>query len=152
MSRAGIVAFTVGVTLVAVAYGVAFAGGGASPWAAYVMVVGVALTLAGTLVVGALRDGVGAGRILATAGFLFVVLVAGFGAALLLPSEGAAGPLLLGLPRRAAILLYGIGILPIVVLPFVYARDFSDRGSDQETIDDLRRACRRLQDDMASPE
>ena len=44
-----------------------------------------------------------------------------------LPDPGAAEPLWLGLPRRAAIILYGIGLLPTLVLPVAYALTFADQ-------------------------
>jgi hypothetical protein len=49
---------------------------------------------------------------------------AGFGVALLAPPATADGPLLLGLPRITAILLLLVGLVPLVVLPAVYARAF----------------------------
>jgi hypothetical protein len=40
------------------------------------------------------------------------------------PQEGAGGPLLLGLPLRTAIVLYGVGVVPIAILPLAYALTF----------------------------
>ena len=36
----------------------------------------------------------------------------------------AGEPIWLGLPRRAAILIYGIGLLPVFLLPIAYAMTF----------------------------
>lgn len=43
---------------------------------------------------------------------LFAVPAAGLGGALLLPVEDPDSPLILGLPARAALLLYGVGLVP----------------------------------------
>jgi hypothetical protein len=84
---------------------------------------GTSASLAGVLVLGALRQGrlSTPARIAALA--VFVIPVVGFGAAFLLPPETAAAPLWLGLPRRAAIVLLGVGILPVLLLPVAYLRD-----------------------------
>ena len=57
--------------------------------------------------------------------FVVLVLIIGFGAPLLLPAtEGPLSKLWLGLPARAAIVIYGVGLLPIIVLPVAYALTF----------------------------
>jgi hypothetical protein len=52
----------------------------------------------------------------------------------------------MGLPARAAIVIYGIGLLPIVVLPIAYALTFDTQTLNQSDIDrvrDLARETRR---------
>lgn len=101
----------------------AFAGRDADPVTSWLAVVGLVATLAGTLMLGAMRRG----RLTVwgwlAVGTVAVVLLAGFGAALLLPAETADGPLWFGLPRRAAIVLLGVGLLPVAVLPLCHALD-----------------------------
>jgi len=56
----------------------------------------------------------------------------------LLPGEGAGSPLWLGLPRRAALLVYGIGLLPAFVLPLCYALSFDAAVLSRAELDRLR--------------
>jgi hypothetical protein len=60
------------------------------------------------------------------------------------PGGGTVGePLLLGLPRRAAVVVYGVGLLPVFVLPIVYALTFDAqtlRAEDLERVRALGRA------------
>jgi hypothetical protein len=130
-----------GTAAVLVAYGAAWLPGGAPRWASWSMVIGVALLLPGTLLLGALRRGRNSTRLVWIALILGLLLVVAFGTALLLPAAGADEALFLGLPRRAAIIVYGVGILPILLLPWAFARDFRDFGLDAERLDELRREC-----------
>lgn len=85
---------------------------------------GLAMAMTGTVVLGARRGG----RLTAwgwlAAGTVAAVLLVGFGAALLLPPESPGDALWFGLPRRAAIVLLGVGLVPVAVLPACYALDF----------------------------
>lgn len=105
----------------------AFAGRDTDPLTSWLAIVGLVATLAGTLMLGAMRRG----RLTVwgwlAVGTVLVVLLAGFGAALLLPAETPEGPLWLGLPRRAAIVLFGVGLLPVAVLPLCHALDAVER-------------------------
>jgi hypothetical protein len=68
---------------------------------------------------------------------LFVLCAGAFVLALVLPAQEAAnGPLLLGLPLRTALVLYGVGVVPIAVLPLAYALTFE---SSTLSADDLAR-------------
>ena len=73
------------------------------------------------MALGATRGNRGLGSLKLPFAFVFLVLAAGFCLALLLPSKE---PLMLGLPLRAAIIIYGIGLLPIIILPVAYAITF----------------------------
>ena len=77
---------------------------------------------------------------------LFLLCAACFLVALWLPpNEGARGPLLLGLPLRTAIVLYGVGVLPMFVLPFAYAytfHAFTLRDDDLQRVRDAAAALR----------
>jgi hypothetical protein len=91
-----------------------------------------------------LRSGVTTRPATVVALLLFVVLLLGFGLPMVLAPEAAAGPLFLGLPVRTAIEVYGIGLLPALFLPLVFAAGFRDRGLDQASLDQLREECHRL--------
>jgi hypothetical protein len=63
---------------------------------------------------------------------MFVLCAGAFCYALAMPAgEGAGGALLVGLPIRTAVLLYSVGVAPIVILPFAYALTF-DRSTLSE--------------------
>ena len=75
-----------------------------------------------------------------------MVLVIGFGAALALPAtEGPLSTLWLGLPARAAIVIYGVGLLPIVVLPLAYALTFETQTLSAEDVERVRVLARENQ-------
>jgi hypothetical protein len=91
------------------------------------------------MVLGATRGSKGIGQLKLPFLFVFVVLASGFCLALGLPiTESAGTPLLLGLPVRAAIIIYGIGLLPIVVLPVAYALTFDTQTLSEEDIARVR--------------
>lgn len=128
--RTGFVAgFLASVLAVAAAYASAFLPGGPPGWAPWLMVAGVAGSLVTVMALGAWRGG-SVGPLAPVFGFVFAVLVGGFGAALELPGAGADG-LWLGLPPGAAVVLYGVGLLPLFVVPVAYALSF-----DRFTLDD----------------
>ena len=58
-----------------------------------------------------------------------------------LPEDAGAGaPLYLGLPLRAAIVIYGIGLFPIVVLPIAYALTFGEQTLNAADLERVRQA------------
>jgi hypothetical protein len=113
----------------------------AIPWLG---ITGIAATMSGTLVIGALRQDRLSLHAAIAAAVLLLVPLAAFSAVLLLPQETASGPLLLGLPRRAAIVLFGIGVLPVFLLPVAYARDNSAASLSAESLAELRSEAARL--------
>ena len=128
------------------AYLVAIAAGPDTVAVAWLAMIGIAASMSGTLVIGALRnDRLSRPAALAAMVLLIVPLLA-FGAALVLPAETATGPLLLGLPRRAALVLFGVGVLPLCILPFAYASDANNAPLDAEALAALRAEARRLRD------
>ena len=112
---------------------------------AWLAVVGIAASLSGTLVIGAMRNDRLSRPALLAAVVLLLVPVIGFGSAILLPAESAADPnLILGLPRRAALVLLGVGVLPLFILPFAYASDTNNAPLDAEALTALRDEAERL--------
>jgi len=94
------------------------------------------------MVLGAARAGRLPGA-LGTAFALVGVMLAGcFALALGLTADlGAAEPLLLGLPRRAAVIVYGVGLLPVFVLPAAYALTFDAQTLRDEDLERVREAA-----------
>ena len=78
--------------------------------------------------------------------FVILMLVIGFGAALALPAtDGPLSKLWLGLPARAAIVIYGVGLLPIFVLPIAYALTFETQTLSAEDLEKVRKLARENQ-------
>jgi hypothetical protein len=128
---------------IGVAYLSAFLPGGAPGWAPWLMSFGIAALMTATMALGAVRND-RIGRLWIPLACTFVTLAAGFGAALYLPPlEGAAPPVLwLGLPAGAAIILYGIGFLPLLVVPLAYALTFDEMTLDAADLERLRATAR----------
>lgn len=122
MRRLGWCALLSGLLAQAGAYLAAVLVGPAAPVATALAIYGTGATLAGFLVLGAMRGGRLSGAATVAALAIFVIPVAGFAAAALLPGD-AGDALVLGLPPRAAVVLYGIGVLPAFVLPVAYLLD-----------------------------
>lgn len=151
MKRFALGALFASAVAVAAAYAAAFLPGGAPNWANWLLAMGTAVMVVATMILGAVKNG-RIGALVLPFGFVLVVLVVGFGLALALPPADPADPTLwLGLPPRAAIVLYGIGLLPFFVVPVAYALTF-DQGTLSE--DDLRRvreAARAFQASKTEP-
>lgn len=117
-------ALVLGVTGIAVSYVSAFLPlniAGFGPW---LMAITMPITMFAVLVLGAVRAGRKLGSLAWPFALVFVLVVGGFLVALVLPPDAVDAPLWFGLPRRAAVILYGVGLLPLFVLPIVYAVTF----------------------------
>ena len=126
-------------TCIGIAYIAAFRQGGAPVWASWLMAFGLTLVLVSTMAVGAARTRDDLRRLSAPFLFTLVVLLGGFWLALALPADEHAGmQLLLGLPRRAAIVVYGVGLLPLLVLPLACAWTFDELTLSQGDLDRVR--------------
>ncbi len=125
---------------IAGAYLLAFLPGGAPPLASWGIALGSAGALSSMMALGAARGG-RLRPIAAVACVLTFLVVAGaFSLALILPAnEGKDAVLVLGFPLRTAIVLYGVGIVPILFLPAMYAASFD---ADTLSDDDLARVRR----------
>jgi hypothetical protein len=135
--RIALAAMVLAALAIAAAYASAFLPGGTPGWAPWPMALGIPTTLVAVMVLGAAKGG-RIGRLALPFAFSFCVLAAGFCLAVALPEDAGAGaPLYLGLPLRAAIVIYGIGLFPIVVLPIAYALTFGEQtlnGADIERV------------------
>lgn len=121
------------------AYLSAFLPGGAPAWAAWLMMLGIAALMTATMALGAVRRN-RIGRLWIPLACTFVTLAAGFGTALRLPPLDAAAPptLWLGLPPGAAVILYGIGTLPVLIVPLAYALTFDEVTLDAADLERIR--------------
>lgn len=137
-------AVVVGLCLILAAYLGAFLPGGAREWASWSMIAGIALTLSGTIGYAGCTGRQIRRSVLGAAGFLFAILISGFSLALALPANIDAELSLLGIPFRASIVLLGIGIVPFLVLPFLYAADFDETELSVAALGVLRTECARL--------
>lgn len=122
---AAAIVLTIAILAIAVAYASAFSRGGPPAWAPWILALGIPSALGGIMVLGAARGANGIGSLKLPILLVFVMLASGFCLALALPpSEGKDATLYLGLPLRAAIIVYGTGLLPTLILPIVYALTF----------------------------
>ena len=79
---------------------------------------GICILLPSLLWLALRKRGIGVAILLA------LILAIGLGGALVLGPESPTAPLILGLPRRAALLIYGIGLLPGIILGALFAIGF----------------------------
>jgi hypothetical protein len=134
----------VGVVAIAAGYSSAFMRGGAPAWGIWLLAIGIPISLTAVMVLGAARGRRGIGSLKIPFAIVFLVLAIGFGAAISLPAnESANSALWLGLPARAAIIIYGIGLLPIFVLPIAYAVTFETQTLDSQDLEKVRALGRR---------
>lgn len=125
-----------GTLAIAGGYAGAFIPGGAPAWAAWMLAMGIPLSIGGIILLGAARGRKGVGSLWMPIAFVILTLAVGFGLALGLPAnESATSALFLGLPARAAIIIYGIGIFPAIVLPVAYAMTFKTQTLSDEDVE-----------------
>lgn len=137
--RAALIALFVAITAIAAAYGAAFSKSDTPSWAPWLLAVGIPVALGAIMILGAARGREGIGSLKVPFAFVVVVLIIGFGAALALPAtDGPLSKLWLGLPARAAIVIYGVGLLPIIVLPVAYALTFETQTLTAEDLERIR--------------
>lgn len=124
--------------------------GAAPEWAPWVVALATALAMLATMVLGASRRGrrnAGLGGLAIPFLVTFLLVAGGFALALVLPAAGE--PLVLGVPRRAAVILYGIGLLPLFVLPVAYALTFDEMTLSEDDLARVRRAALAAQKAMS---
>jgi len=139
--RTSLAALLGGTLAIAAAYGSAFLPGDPPKWAAWALGIGCATVMVAASALGAARADRGVGRLKWPFAFVFLVLAGGFGAVMVLPDEPAGAPLWFGLPLRAAIILIGVGLLPLLVLPIAYALTFDEMTLGEEDLERVRAAA-----------
>jgi hypothetical protein len=137
LKRVALAAVAGGTAAIAATYVAAFVGDASARWIPPVFVVGVATIMVGMMVLGA-ATARGIGKLAVPFAFTWILMVGGIAAAHVLPS--ASRPYILGLPPAAALIIYGIGLLPIIVLPFAYALTFDSITLRPEDIERVRAA------------
>src|SRR3954452_1359072 len=128
--------------LIAAAYVGALVASAVPTWAPWALMIGTSTVMLATMVLGASRAGASIGRLTVPFAVMFFVLLVGFGAALVMPAETAGSPLWFGLPARAAVVLYGVGVLPLFVLPIAYALTFESLTLSEADLERVRAAKR----------
>jgi hypothetical protein len=126
--------------LIGAAYAGALASGAVPAWTPWALMIGTSTIMLATMVLGATRARGGIGKLVVPFAAMFLVLLIGFGAALVMPEESRDSTLWFGLPPRAAVVLYGIGVLPLFVLPIAYALTFESLTLTEEDLDRVRSA------------
>jgi hypothetical protein len=127
---------------IVIAYALAFLPGGATNAAALLMIFGIAAMAVSVMILGSVKNEQKLGVVAFAFGFVFLVLLIGFAAALLMSGPDTVNTRLIGgLPPRAAIVIYGVGILPVLVLPLIYALTFEERTLTDEDLSRIRSAA-----------
>ena len=144
--RSAIWTLFVAVLAIAAGYAAAFTSTGTPGWAPWLLALGIPISLGAIMILGAARGPRGIGPLKGPFAFVVATLALGFGAALALPAnEGAASNLWLGLPARAAIVIYVVGLLPIIVLPVAYALTFESQTLSARDVERVRELARERQ-------
>lgn len=142
--RIALVTLFLSIVAIATGYGAAFGRNGTPIWAPWLLAVGIPAALGAIMILGAVRGRGGIGRLKIPFAFVILILAIGFCAALALPaSESPLSGLWLGLPARAAVVIYGVGLLPIIVLPVAYAMTFEMQTLSAEDVERVRESGRR---------
>src|ERR1700694_3288857 len=136
---AALIALSVAILAIAIAYAAAFSESGTPAWAPWLLALGIPISLGAIMILGAARGRRGIGALKVPFLFVVAVLAIGFCAAPALPAtESPLSKLWLGLPARAAVVIYGIGLLPIVVLPVAYALTFETQILSADDVERVR--------------
>ena len=142
MKRAALLTHLLSAVAVVGAYASAFLPGGAPPWAAPLLALGTAGAIVSAMALGAAKEG-HVGRLRGPFAAVFLVVAGGLLLLLALPPADPTEPtLILGLPLRAAILLYGIGLLPALLVPLAYALTFDELTLREEDLERVRAVAR----------
>ncbi len=143
LRRVGLAGTCVGALCALASYGTAWLHPELSLAAAWCMAVAIAITMPSALLMGA-RQSVRQPWLVIAAIGLAVLLVGVFGSALALPVTAGGEALVAGLPRRLALIVYGVGLAPFVFLPVAFAWDFDSRSLDPDALRALRERCAAL--------
>jgi hypothetical protein len=120
------------------AYATAFRASGPAAWAPAAFIIGVASLLVAFMILGAITPGRRQGALLLVFAATWLIVAVGFLVVLKLPPETDAAKLLAGLPLPAAIVIYGVGLLPALILPIAYAMTFDTVTLREEDIERVR--------------
>lgn len=140
--RNSLLALFAGTLACAAAYASAFLPGAPPAWSPWALGIGTAVVMVAASALGAARADTGIGRLKLPFAIAFLIVAGGFAAVLSMPAPDAANPrLFLGLPAGAAIVILGIGLLPLLVLPIAYALTFEDMTLSEADLARVREAA-----------
>lgn len=142
--RVSVFALVASLVLVAAGYLSAFLPGGAG-WGGLFLLVGTVGSLIAVSLLGA-GEGPAARLLILPLAVVFVLLTGGVGAGFFLPEPSPGDPLYGGLPLPAALLLYGAGLLPLLVVPLAYAWTFPGTGLGDGGLERLVARARKAAD------
>jgi hypothetical protein len=110
--------------MLVIGYGATWWPGGAPRWVAVCFALATVLQLCAFCLLGAVRRDGRVGSVVAGVAVMGVLVGGALVYAILAADPGATEELVLGMPRRAALVLYGVGVAPLVVLSVVFVWDF----------------------------
>jgi len=145
----GLTTLSLGTGIAALAYLVTLVGGEAPGWGAGAIAVSIGLLLFGLLDLGGSPRGADRKGSGATLRWVFAgtALWVGAGLALLvvMPAADTTDPqLILGLPPRAAWMIFGVGLAPGLFVPLAYALFFDQVTLSESSLERLRETARRV--------
>lgn len=150
--RNSLLALLAGTLAIAAAYASAFLPGDPPAWAPWSLALGTATVMVSAAALGAVRADRGLGRLKLPFALAFLIVAGGFALVLSMPGADPANPtLFLGLPPRAAVVLLGIGLLPLLVMPVAYALTFDDMTLGEDDLARVREAARALRAAQNTP-
>jgi hypothetical protein len=148
--RVALAVLAAAAVVLGLAYASAFRAAGPPAWVAWPFAIATSASLVAAMVLGAWRPGRGVGRLAVPFALTFAILVVCFGLALREPPPAAGAVLWLGLPKGAALVLYGVGLLPLFVLPLAYALTFDGQTLSEADLERVRQAARALRAEAAA--
>jgi hypothetical protein len=123
---------------IAIAYATAFGPPAVSRAGPWLMAMALPVLMVSIMTLGAVRPGARLGKLAVPFLVVLVLVLGGFLLALSMPPDVAGDSLWLGLPKRAAVIVYGVGIVPLFILPLAYALTFDATTLTQADIDRVR--------------
>lgn len=131
-------AMVLGTIGIAIAYATAFGAPVVAATGPWIMAVALPVAMVAMMTFGAVRAGRKVGALAIPFALVFALVAGGFLTALALPPDVAGDALWFGLPRRAAVIVYGVGLLPLFVLPIAYAFTFDSLTLSDADIERVR--------------
>lgn len=138
MRNAALLVIFLSMVGIAAGYASAFSPGGAPPWAPWLFALCIAAVMVAILLLGVARKDKGIGLLGLVFVFCFVCVFGGFALALRAPAVTTTDRLWLGLPAGAAIILFVVGLLPMLILPIAYALTFDRTTLGAEELAQIR--------------
>ena len=144
--RLALLTIVLAVLVIGAGYASAFLPGGAPRIASFAFAIATAALMTAISVLGVARSSTRLGALRWVFAITFLVMAGGFCAALLAPTP-SPNELWLGLPRGAAIILYVVGLVPMLILPVAYALTFDKHTLSDSELAELRRRLQALRRD-----